>query len=379
MRNIAFIACNEYVEWGGSELCWSMAAGRMASRGIGVRVSAKKWGTPVPQIEALRSLGCEIHLRPANSILRKVGRRIFSNAALESRVLRDVAKDADLVVISQGVNIDGLLWMEACQRASVPFVVIAQAAAEQWWPDDDLAERLAKAYEAARATFFVSDANLALSRQQFVTPLKKATVIRNPFNVSYEANPPWPADSSVQLRLACVGRLDIKDKGQDLLLGVLALPHWRDRSVELSLVGKGSNQRSLQRLAAGLGLQNVIFTGFVHDLQELWSRHHALVLPSRCEGMPLAVVETMICHRPAIVTDVAGHRELVRDGINGFLAGAPTVALLDEAMNRAWSRRSDLRQMGSIAGADVRRWVSPDPTEQFVEELSRAARSSAIT
>jgi glycosyltransferase involved in cell wall biosynthesis len=308
-----------------------------------------------------------------------VGRRIFSNAALESRLLRDVAKDADLVVISQGVNMDGLLWMEACQRASVPFVVIAQAAAEQWWPDDDLAERLAKAYEAAQAAFFVSDANLALSRQQFVTPLKKATVIRNPFNVSYEANPPWPADSSVQLRLACVGRLDIRDKGQDLLLGVLALPHWRDRSVELSIVGKGNNQRSLQRLTAVLGLQNVIFTGFVHDLQELWSRHHALVLPSRCEGMPLALVETMICNRPAIVTDVAGHRELVRDGINGLLAGAPTVALLDEAMNRAWSRRRDLKHMGSIAGADVRRWVSPDPTEQFVEELKRAARSPAIT
>jgi glycosyltransferase involved in cell wall biosynthesis len=92
--------------------------------------------------------------------------------------------------------------------------------------------------------------------------------------------------------------------------------------------------------------------------------------------MPLAVVETMICHRPAIVTDVAGNRELVRDGINGFLAGAPTVALLDEAMNRAWSHRSDLKQMGSIAGADVRRWVSSDPTEHVVEELKRAARST---
>jgi len=351
-----------------------MAAGRMASSGIRVLVSAKKWRSPVPQVEALRKLGCEIRLRPAPSIPRRVARRLFSNLAPEAKYLRQVAKNADLIVISQGGNTDGLLWMEACHRANLAYVVIAQAASEQWWPHDEVTERLAKAYEGARAAFFVSDGNLALSRQQFVTPLKKAIVIRNPYNVRYEANPPWPQDSPVQLRLACVGRLDLEAKGQDLLLGVLALPHWRDRNVQLSLVGKGIHQRSLQRLAVALDLKNVTFAGLVNDIEELWSRHHALVMPSRCEGMPLALVEAMICNRPAIVSDVAGHRELVRDGINGFLASAPTVALMDEAMSRAWSRRSELRQMGLIAGADVRCWVSPDPTEQFVEELKRAAR-----
>jgi glycosyltransferase involved in cell wall biosynthesis len=85
--------------------------------------------------------------------------------------------------------------------------------------------------------------------------------------------------------------------------------------------------------------------------------------------MPLVLVEAMLCGRPAIVTDVAGARELVRDGVNGFLAKAPTVELLDEAMNRAWENRHRLKEMGEQAAIDVRKFVSPDPVEDFVREL----------
>jgi glycosyltransferase involved in cell wall biosynthesis len=86
--------------------------------------------------------------------------------------------------------------------------------------------------------------------------------------------------------------------------------------------------------------------------------------------MSLALVEAMLCWRPCIMTDVGGTRELIRDGINGFLAKAPTVELLDEAMTRAWDNRDRLMEMGRIAATDVRKWVSRDPTEEFIRELT---------
>jgi len=122
-----------------------------------------------------------------------------------------------------------------------------------------------------------------------------------------------------------------------------------------------------------LDLQNITFTGQVDNIEEIWSKHHLFVLASRYEGMPLALVEAMICGRPCVVTDVAGNRELVRDGINGFLAQAATVPLVEEALDRAWESRMRLKEMGRTASEDVRQWVSRDPAEDFARELAALA------
>ena len=155
-----------------------------------------------------------------------------------------------------------------------------------------------------------------------------------------------------------------------MLLEVLGLPHWRERKIRVSLVGKGINERVLRCMAEQLKLTNVAFVGHADNIEEVWAKHQALVLPSRFEGMPLTVVEAMLCGRPCIATDVGGNRELIRDGVNGFLAKAATVQLIDDAMNRAWDSRSCLREMGNTAANDVRQWVSQDPAEDFARELT---------
>jgi glycosyltransferase involved in cell wall biosynthesis len=369
MRKYLFIAANDGHRWGGSEFLWSLAAEKLARSGSEVRVSVRDWGKVVPQIERLRSAGCRIFYRRSPSFLRRLLRKIFPLRHHDDVHLRAAAKGVDLVVVSQGHNLDGLLWLQVARSNGYKYAVIAQAAAEYWWPTDEASESLAQLYEGACATYFVSQANLELSRRQFVTPLHNARVVRNPFNVRYDARPPWPGYTSQRVSLACVGRLDAKQKGQDLLLEVLGLPHWRKRSIHVSIVGEGINERSLRRLADQMQLSNVCFAGHLDDIEEVWGRHHALVLPSRYEGMPLALVEAMLCGRPCITTDVASHKELVRDGINGFLAKAATAEFLDEAMNRAWENRNRLQEMGDVAAADIRKWVSADPSQDFACEL----------
>jgi len=200
-----------------------------------------------------------------------------------------------------------------------------------------------------------------------------AKVIRNPFNVRYDARPSWPESGRHELLLACVGRLDGAAKGHDLLLQVLSLPHWRKRSIYVSVVGNGPNERVFGKMAEVLKLSSVDFVGHKSNIEAVWRSHHALVLPSRFEGMPLVIVEAMLCGRPCIATDVGGTRELIRDGENGFLARAATVEMLDEAMNRAWDSRARLEEMGGRAAADVRQFVSRDPVEDFVRELQSLA------
>jgi len=369
LRRIVFISAMEGFPWGGSEALWAAAAEKLARRGAQVYVSVKDWNKPVKEVEQLRAAGCRIFKRPTPGLARRALRKLPAWGEYARTHVKKIGAGADLIVVSQGGNCEGLEWAEAAQANSYRYAIIAQAAVEAWWPDDEFTERLAAAYEAACCPFFVSEANLILTRQQFVAPLRHARVIRNPFNVRYSARPQWPSSSSDELRLACVGRLDAAAKGQDILFQALVLPHWRERNICVSLFGRGINERSLRRWADDLKLTNVTFVGFVEDIEQVWSKHHALILPSRYEGMPLVLVEAMLCGRPAIVTDVAGHRELVRDGVNGFLAKAPTVELLDEAMNRAWENRHRLKEMGEQAAIDVRKFVSADPIEDFVREL----------
>jgi glycosyltransferase involved in cell wall biosynthesis len=91
--------------------------------------------------------------------------------------------------------------------------------------------------------------------------------------------------------------------------------------------------------------------------------------------MPLVVVEAMLCGRPCVASDVGGNRELIRDGVNGFLVKAATLELLDAAMNRAWENRAQMKMIGDAAAADVRRWVSEDPAGDFARDLETLVRA----
>ena len=377
MAKYLFVMAQVGHPWGGSEPLWSSAAGHLVRQGNEVRISAKDWGRPIPQIEHLRSAGCKIFLRTDEyrvpPFVRRQINRVFPPPPYRERHLSSIGGDADLIVVSQGDNSDGLEWVETAKAARRKYAIIAHSAVVYWWPDDDRLERLAEVYENASASYFVSQAVLDISRRQFGTPLQNAKVVRNPFNVPHNACLGWPGNSGSGLALAFVGRLDVISKAQDILVQVLALPHWRQRSVRVSLFGKGPHERCLRRMADHFGLTNVDFRGETSDIEEVWAEHHALVLPSRFEGMPLVVTEAMLCGRPCIATDVGGNRELIRDGINGFLAKAPTVELFDEAMNRAWENRHRLREIGQQAAADVRRWVSPDPGADLAHDLARVA------
>ena len=94
-----------------------------------------------------------------------------------------------------------------------------------------------------------------------------------------------------------------------------------------------------------------------------------LILPSRHEGMPLAVVEAMMCGRPCLVTNVSGNPEYVTDGITGFIAAGATVDAVDEALERAWLHQEQLKKMGQAAYEAIRRQVPKDPIQVFAREL----------
>jgi L-malate glycosyltransferase len=196
-------------------------------------------------------------------------------------------------------------------------------------------EKLKQAYQRSKKVFFVSERNLQVARRHLCHDIPNAEIVRNPVNLfSTDQLPFPPVDTTLQL--ASVGNLITIHKGQDILLE--ALSRWENKSWVLNIYGSGMDKIYLEDLAKYLQLENqVIFHGTVKDVREIWKQNHALLMASHMEGMPLAVVEAMLCGRICIVPDVGGNSEWITDKKNGFLAAAPTVKALLQTIEKAYA------------------------------------------
>jgi glycosyltransferase involved in cell wall biosynthesis len=357
--------------WGGSEELWSGAARVLAEKGH--RVSAFKTALDEahPRIQRLKTLSCTVrNLRRLPPL-----QPLTTRSHLLLLALHLMARRPDLVVVSQGDNYDGLHFGYLCRKLRIPYALISQKAADHFWPPDVSRQYRRDVFRGAARCFFVSDHNRRLTEDQIGESLANASVVRNPYLVPADGPLPWPGREAECLRLACVARLYLLDKGQDILLRVLAREKWKGRSLRVSFYGRGVNGEALANLAARLGVRNVSFEGQTDDVPGIWREHHALVLPSRAEGLPLALVEAMMCGRPSVVTKVGGNAEVVEDGVNGFLA-APDEDSIDAALEEAWARRGELREMGELAARRIRKLVSANPAEEFADALLDIACAS---
>jgi glycosyltransferase involved in cell wall biosynthesis len=366
--NICFIAANQGVPWAASEFLWAGAAEVLAGRAdVDVTACVKGWSADIGPVRRLRAADCRIVARPTQQDEEAFWRNeVPKQAAEEVRRLRP-----DLVVVSHGDNREGFPWMEFCAGQGLPFVSVAHRASEVDWPDYALIPRLRAAYLAARAAHFVSEHNRRLTEQTICTRLDRAAVVRNPFHVDYADPVDWPAQDGPP-RLACVARLDLESKAHDVLFNVLAAPKWRDRELHVDVVGReGPHARALRDLAVFLRLERVSFQDAVEDIRTVWAQCHALVLPSRKEGLPVAIVEAMLSGRPCLVTDTGGAAEVIEPGRSGWVAESPTVAALDRALEQAWQSRERWADMGGYAAGAIRSLVPADPGRTYADVLLR--------
>jgi glycosyltransferase involved in cell wall biosynthesis len=119
------------------------------------------------------------------------------------------------------------------------------------------------------------------------------------------------------------------------------------------------------------------YGGVSNNIEQLWSEHHGLLLPSRAEGNALSLIEAMLCGRIPITTNTGRAAELIDDNHNGFIAPAATAELLDEALERAWCRRDDWRAMGQQAALAIRARHSLRPAEEFADRILDSAAGNA--
>jgi L-malate glycosyltransferase len=225
------------------------------------------------------------------------------------------------------------------------------------------------AYRQCKKVFFVSKRNYNTAKRHLCTEIPNFQIIRNPVNMASVDLIPFPSTEQI-ISFALVGNLVTKHKGQDLLLEVLSNEKWKNRDWILNIYGDGTDKFYLEELCNYLGLQKkVVFHNSVADIRKLWKENHVLIMPSLMEGMPLAVVEAMLCGRVCIVTDVGGNSEWIDDNINGFIALAPTVHCLEQTIEKAWRKKDEWSNIGRMAHEKAAKLYNPNAGKELLKEL----------
>lgn len=133
-------------------------------------------------------------------------------------------------------------------------------------------------------------------------------------------------------RIISVGRLS-PIKGPDVLLEALAIARSQIGRAELVLVGDGPMRASLEEQARRLGIADMVrFAGALQDVRSELRAADLFVLPSRSEGVSLALLEAMATGLPIVATAVGGTPEVTGPGKGGLLVPPESPAALAEAI-----------------------------------------------
>jgi glycosyltransferase involved in cell wall biosynthesis len=221
------------------------------------------------------------------------------------------------------------------------------------------------------ATFASADRVLVLGGywQEFVTqelglPMAKVEIL---WNAVPDPGPPTPRPAGAPVEILFLGRLGER-KGVPELLEALADPRLRGLRWNATLAGDGPVDR-YRAVVAALGLrERVRLTGWVDEAEakRRLAAADLLVLPSRNEGLPMAILEAMSHGIPVVTTPVGAIGDAVRDGENGLLVEPGDPQALATALVRLVGSAPLRRSLG-IRGRD--RFLADFSLEAHVARL----------
>ena len=178
--------------------------------------------------------------------------------------------------------------------------------------------------------------------------------------------------------LLAVGRL-VYEKGHEFLIQAIPSVIQSFPNITVGICGSGPLFGQLEEQISALALENKVrLLGQWENVRELLAAADAFVLPSRWEGLPMALLEAMMAGLPVIATRVQGVEEVIENDVQGFLVSLENPGELSKAILQLLSNPDQCRKMGLAASSRIMQGYTTDQMcQKYLRVIMRLAHKTS--
>lgn len=214
---------------------------------------------------------------------------------------------------------------------------------------DDVRNKFVKKYHVKNEKVYVKDSPVKVNKEQ----IRTYSSAEEPMVLGY------------------AGRLEKAQKRTDLLLPLIERLEELRLDYCLKIAGDGSYYDKLSNYIERQGLKGKIrLYGTIpfDQMNDFWSTCDVMLNLSDLEGIGLSMLEAMAAGTVPVVTDTAGAKSFIDNGINGYINPCGDVNSIADKVRLLYENRDKLLKFGSISKERIE--SKCDPTE-YIHFLSR--------
>jgi len=208
----------------------------------------------------------------------------------------------------------------ACRVLNIPIVTnvtgLGTAVENKGWKQRVTLCLYRIAFKKVKTIFFQNEENMRFFQERRLYVEKHKLLPGSGVNLDKFRLYEYPNDETV--KFVFVSRL-MKEKGIDQYLEAAEYITKKYPNTQFHICGFCEREYE-SKLAALAENRSIIYHGMVKDMTSIFQQMHCTIHPTYYpEGLSNVLLESLACGRPIITTDRAGCREVVEDGINGFV------------------------------------------------------------
>ncbi len=308
------------------------------------------FGAKTGHVEDLQDLGCEVIDTP----MERHGTNPFVEARLISRYKSIISEKKPDIVLTYTIKPNIYAGM-ACASMGIPYIANITGLGTAVENDGLMQKITLPLYKfglrKAKKVFFQNQANLDFMLKKKIVKGPYELIPGSGVNLERYSLLEYPHGETVDFTY--IGRL-VKQKGIEQFLDAAKAIRAKHPETRFHICG-----RCDPAYEAIIKEQNddgtVIYHGLIDDIAGMHRISACTLHPSFYpEGMSNVLLESCACGRPIITTDRPGCREIVDNGVNGFIVkqrdSADLIEKVEKFLSLSWEER---RQMGLAGRAKV--------------------------